>query len=120
MLLENKCPLKSIDELLPNKNYDLHTENDAIAINKSGRNGYFTQIQVNLYCTRRSLCKCFTWFARNGNSVCLDVQFDESFVANISPRIRTFYFKHLCVRIVDDFSQGRPVLCENYQKIYTS
>ena len=83
MLLEIKCPLKSIDELLVNKSYDLHTENHAIAINKSGRNGYFTQIQMQLHCTRGSLCKYFTWFAKNGDSVCLDVQYDESFVANI-------------------------------------
>ena len=97
MLLEIKCPLKSIDELLVNKSYDLHTENHAIAINKSGRNGYFTQIQMQLHCTRRSLCKYFTWFAKNGDSVCLDVQYDERFVANILPRIRAFYFKHLLV-----------------------
>ena len=52
--------------VLANKSYDLHTENDAIAIYKSGRNVYLTQIQMQLHYTRRSLCKYFTctWFAR--------------------------------------------------------
>lgn len=35
------------------------------------------------------------------------VQYNKTFVSNILPRIIAFYFNHLHVRIVDDFSQGR-------------
>lgn len=117
MLLEIKCPVKSIDELLNNKSYDICKENDTITVNKSGRNGYYTQIQMQLFCTRKSTCKYFTWFAKNGDSVCIDVQYNETFVSNILPRIRAFYFNHLLVRIVDDFSQGRFVFSEKYEKL---
>lgn len=44
MLLEIKCPVKSIGELLNNKSYDICKENDTITVNKSGRNEYYTQI----------------------------------------------------------------------------
>ena len=43
-VFKRNCPLKSMGELVSNKTYDLHRESDVIVINKSGQNGYFTQI----------------------------------------------------------------------------
>ena len=116
-LLEIKCPVKLLPELLTSKSYDIVQENDTFTINKTGRNGYYTQIQMQLHCKKKSVCKYYTWFSKSSESVCINVQYDSNFVENVLPRIRAFYFRHLLTRIVDDCAQGRLSFSESYEKI---
>lgn len=67
-VLERNCPLKSMCELPSNTIYDLYRENNGIVFNKSGSNDYFTHV-TSLY--KKIFGKCFTWFAKDGDSVCL-------------------------------------------------
>lgn len=50
------------------------------------------------------------------DSVCIDVQYEKCFVANILQRIRAFLSNHLFVRIVNEFSYCRLFFSEKYEK----
>ena len=82
-----------------------------------GRNGYYTQVQLAMYCTGANLCKFYVWSINPEERVCIDVEFDEMFLHEVMCNARKFYFQHLLVRIVDDFFAKRLTLCQEYLEL---
>ncbi|XP_053390110.1 uncharacterized protein LOC128553029 isoform X2 [Mercenaria mercenaria] len=115
-IIEIKCPTKSLEGLVSSGKYDVCYDKDHIPfLNPKGKNGYYTQVQMAMYCTKTSLCKFILWTAEK--QMVLDVLFDSDFVDKILPRVRAFYFKHLLPRLTDEMHFNRLKLSPEYKKV---
>lgn len=115
-ILEIKCPTKSLQSLLNSGKYDVCLkENGEAFLNKKGKNGYYSQVQMTMYCTKTSLCKFVVW--TEADQLVVDVPYDQHFMDSILPRVRAFYFKHLLVRLADEHHFSRLELAPAYREL---
>lgn len=102
-VLEIKCPVKQdIDTLISSGKYDVRVDaNDNLYLDKSGKNQYYMQVQVTLFCTHRRVCYSFVWFMIK-MFVCL---LNEMMITCIKllNRLQPFYFSHMLPRLATDF-----------------
>ena len=113
-ILEIKCPTKPLNQLLATGKYDLQIdENGQYVLQPKGRNGYYTQVQMTMFCTGTKLCKFVVW--TEGEGVIADVHYDSDFVNEIMHRVRKFYFQTMLVRLTDEYRNKRLKLCNAYK-----
>lgn len=118
-ILEIKCPTKPLNQLLSTGKYDVQLDQEGKhVLQPKGRNGYYTQVQMTMYCTGRSKCKFVVWTEEE--SVIVDVCYDRDFVMEIMQRVRKFYFQTLLVRLTDEYRNKRLKLCNDYKTICSS
>ncbi|XP_052217200.1 uncharacterized protein LOC127835044 [Dreissena polymorpha] len=100
-ILEIKCPTKPVQDLIKSEKYDVRLDASGKAyLSPTGKNGYYTQVQTTMYCTKTTMCKFLVW--TESDQIIVDVPYDKKFMDSLLPRVRAFYFKHLLVRIVDE------------------
>jgi len=104
-IVEIKCPTKPLQELVDSGKYDVISKDGSFLLSKKGRNGYYYQVQLAMYCTKATLCKFIVWTAES--QCVLDVPYDEGFLVEILPRIRKFFFEHFLPRVSDEVLAGR-------------
>ena len=75
----------------------------------------FCQVQCAMYCTKADLCKFVVWTA--DKQCVIDVAYDQAYMDQVLPRIREFYFRHLLVRLADEFSSKRLKLSSEYRSV---
>ena len=80
-------------------------------LNPKGKNGYYYQVQMTMHCTGVKFYQFFAWEDKSDDYVLVSVDYDATFVQNILPRLRAFYFQHLLVRLVDEVHAKRLKLC---------
>ena len=117
-IVEIKCPC--VDDVLEELGKgrvvsDLHLVNGKSVLKRNGPNGYYTQVQVTMYCTGIKKCKFFVWTEKSHALV--DIAFDTDFVSNLLQRLRVFYFAHMLPRLVDDFEAGRLIFSAPYKQL---
>lgn len=69
--LEIKCPSKSVTALIESGKYNVISNNGQLILKPEGRNGYYTQVQLAMYCTGAKLCKFYVWCSDPEKRVCL-------------------------------------------------
>ncbi|XP_063073553.1 uncharacterized protein LOC134464036 [Engraulis encrasicolus] len=121
-LLEIKTPVmgnKSMDEFLATKGCEITTvaNGDRVEylIASNGQKGYYMQVQLGMYCTGLQHAKLVIW--NKTEHLEIEVPYDQDFVEEHIPRLRTFYFSHMLPKIVDDFVEGRLQFCSRYLSI---
>ncbi|KAH3777174.1 uncharacterized protein LOC127844307 isoform X3 [Dreissena polymorpha] len=114
-IVEIKCPTKPLYDLVMSGKYDVVLKEEKPYLDPKGKNGYYTQVQVAMYCTKASLCKFIVW--TNEYQIVTDVPFDEEFVMLLLPRIRKFYFEHLLVRLSEELRSNRLQLSSEYKEL---
>ena len=115
-ILEIKCPTKTIAELIHSDKYDIQkSPNGELFLSPKGKNGYYSQVQMTMFCTKSSICKFVVWTAEE--QLILDIPYDENYVSNELPKIRKFYFQHLLPRLTDENHFGRLQLSREYKKL---
>lgn len=82
-------------------------------VDPQGKNGYYTQVQLTMYCTQRVLCYFVVW--SESDAIIVHVPYDNEFVQNVLPQLEQFYFKSLLPRLVDDFDKGLLVFDSSYK-----
>lgn len=65
-----KCPTKSVTVLNESGKYDVISNNGQLFIKTKGRNGYYTQVRLAMYCTGAKLCKFYVWCSDPEKRVC--------------------------------------------------
>lgn len=57
-VLEIKCPLsEDLHDLFKSNKYDVHIDENGLEyLHSAGKNGYYTQVQLTLHCTKREKC----------------------------------------------------------------
>ncbi|XP_060583020.1 uncharacterized protein LOC132739331 isoform X2 [Ruditapes philippinarum] len=113
-IIEIKCPTKPLKDMINTGKYDVVLQNGQLHLNPKGKNGYYCQVQLAMFCTKARLCKFIVWTAEE--QVVLDVLYNEDFIEEILPRVRNFYFKHLLVRLTDEHLSGRLKLSPEYKR----
>ena len=111
-ILEIKCPYRPLKDLIESGKYDVMLNEGKPFLDPKGKNGYFCQVQMTMFCTKTKNCKFVLWSAE-----CLfiiNVPFCEQYVTSLLPRIRRFYFEKLLARITDDFHYKRLKLSKEY------
>ena len=66
---------------------------------------------MTMHCTGAKFYQFFAWEDKSDDYVLVSVDYDATFVQNILPRLRAFYFQHLLVRLVDEVHAKRLKLC---------
>lgn len=106
-ILGIKCPTKPLSKLLDSGEYDIVMKDDVPVLNPTGGNGYYTQVQMAIY------CKYVVWAQLE--KLIVDVPYDLPFVTDCLVRIRQFYFQHLLVRLADENHFNRLQICDKYK-----
>ncbi len=114
-LLEIKCPTRPLRDLIASGKYDVCLQDGEPTLNPKGKNGYFTQVQLAMYCTQKQLCKFVVWTP--DFQVIVDVPINKEFLGGILPRLRSFYFAHILVRAADELHFRRLQLSKNYHML---
>lgn len=109
-LLEIKCPVPSEKwdtlESLFRQKYDVAYSGDGnLFLSPTGSRGYYTQVQLTLYCTNLQRCLFVVWTQAEMERVI--VERDNNTIDELIQRLRHFYFTAMLPRIVDDFNSGR-------------
>lgn len=117
-IVEIKCPC--VDDVLEELGKgrvvsDLHLVNGESVFKGNGPNGYYTQVQVTMYCTGVHKCTFFVWTEKS--HALIDIAFDTEFVSDLLQRLRVFYFTHMLPRLVDDFEAGRLTFSALYKQL---
>ncbi|XP_052784433.1 uncharacterized protein LOC128220191 [Mya arenaria] len=114
-IVEIKCPTRQLEDLISSGKYDVLLEDGQPKLSPKGKNGYYCQVQVAMFCTESTLCKFVVWTAEK--QCVVDVQYSKDFIKGILPRIRDFYFKHLLVRLTDEFQASRLKISPEYKSL---
>ena len=114
-IVEIKCPVRPLNDLISSGKYDVMLVGGKPVLNPKGKNGYFCQVQCAMYCTKADLCKFVVWTA--DKQCVIDVAYDQAYMDQVLPRIREFYFRHLLVRLADEFSSKRLKLSSEYRSV---
>jgi putative phage-type endonuclease len=114
-IIEIKCPFRQcIKDLVVSNKYDVKEDvNGNNYVDPRGKNGYYTQVQLTMYCTQRMLCYFVVW--SESDAIIVHVPYDNEFVQNVLPQLEQFYFKSLLPRLVDDFDKGLLVFDSSYK-----
>lgn len=79
-----------MNQLLSTGKYDLQLdENGKYVLQPKGRTGYYTQVQLTMFCMGKKMCK-LVW--TEGKGVVADFNYDRDFVSEIMLRMRKFNF----------------------------
>ena len=114
--LEIKCHTKKLDSLIKSGRYDVFQISDGqYCLKENGPNGYFTQVQIALHCTKREHCSVYIW--SEAMAVVCHVKYNAQFIEKILPRLRKFYFQNLLPRAVEECQNERLTLCEEYEQL---
>ncbi|XP_076439124.1 uncharacterized protein LOC143277997 [Babylonia areolata] len=106
-VVEIKCPdinKTSFEEYCEKKTSDVKIVDSAYELSRNGPRGYYTQIQLTMFCTGIHASKLFIWTPEK--HVLISVPYDADFVVQQVARLRQFYFKHMLPRLTDDFAEG--------------
>ncbi|WAR25804.1 LOW QUALITY PROTEIN: hypothetical protein MAR_011508 [Mya arenaria] len=114
-IVEIKCPTRPLEDLISSGKYDVLLEDGQPKLSPKGKNGYYCQVQVAMFCTESTLCKFVVWTAEK--QCVVDVPYCKDFIKGILPRIRDFYFKHLLVRLTDEFQASRLKISPEYKSL---
>ncbi|WAR14290.1 hypothetical protein MAR_004395 [Mya arenaria] len=114
-IVEIKCPTRPLEDLISSGKYDVLLEDGQPKLSPKGKNGYYCQVQVAMFCTESTMCKFVVWTAEK--QCVVDVQYSKEFIKGILPRIRDFYFKHLLVRLTDEFQASRLKISPEYKSL---
>ncbi|XP_052806740.1 uncharacterized protein LOC128235999 [Mya arenaria] len=114
-IVEIKCPTRPLEDLISSGKYDVLLEDGQPKLSPKGKNGYYCQVQVAMFCTESTMCKFVVWTAEK--QCVVDVQYSKDFIKGILPRIRDFYFKHLLVRLTDEFQASRLKISPEYKSL---
>lgn len=60
-VIEIKCPTKPLNELIDSGKYDVVSKEDGLVLSSKGRNGYYYQVQLAMFCTKTTKCKFIVW-----------------------------------------------------------
>ncbi|XP_052788767.1 uncharacterized protein LOC128223530 [Mya arenaria] len=112
-IVEIKCPTRPLEDLISSGKYDVLLEDGQPKLSPKGKNGYYCQVQVAMFCTESTMCKFVVWTAEK--QCVVDVQYSKDFIKGILPRIRDFYFKHLLLRLTDEFQASRLKISPEYK-----
>ncbi|XP_077564035.1 uncharacterized protein LOC144179516 isoform X2 [Haemaphysalis longicornis] len=94
-ILEVKCPfVMDCKELVCSGKYDVRNVGNTYVLARNGPNGYYAQVQFQLYCTSRKLCYFYVWSVKS--SILVEVPFDSTYINECIPRLHTFYFVSCC------------------------
>ncbi len=117
-LLEVKCPdTDDIESLISSGRYDV--KKDAMGscfLDPKGARGYYTQIQLTMYCCDLKKAKLLIWKDRDSFKL-ISVDYNSQFITNTVSRLKDFYFTKLLPRIVDDHNANRLILSSNYRSV---
>ncbi|XP_045185325.2 uncharacterized protein LOC123543310 isoform X2 [Mercenaria mercenaria] len=114
-ILEIKCPTRPLQELVTSGKYDVTLKDGQLILNPKGVNGYYCQVQMTMFCTKRSLCKFVLWTP--DEQCIMSVPFSMEYMSGVLPRLRNFYFHHLLVRMTEEHYNQRLKISREYQKI---
>ncbi len=97
-LLEIKCPVlgksfESLEDLFSSKTSDVKMVEGAFQLQRHGPHGYYMQVQLGMFCTGLTASKLLIWTP--SQQVLISVAYDADFCAEIVPRLKAFYFKHM-------------------------
>lgn len=108
-IVEIKCPAPQtltkhggLTGLFLSSKYDVRYQDDKLILSKTGKNRYYLQVQLQLYCCEKSLCDFVVWSPSEAHVV--EVPFDADFVNSVVPTLESIYFMHLLPAIVDSRS----------------
>lgn len=115
-LLEVKCPyVMDVVNLIRAGKYDVKEDGDKYILPRNGPNGYYGQVQFQMYCTGHKLCYFYVWSVKSDALV--TVPFESSFVVAQVPRLQKFYFCELLPEMEKQHAQGKLSLCKEYVKL---
>lgn len=119
-LLEVKCPITlsactSLNDALTATNQDIRVEGGQYIVNPKGPRGYYRQLQLGMHCLGLKTSCLVIWTPVQHLE--LDVPYDNGFVTTYMQRLRSFYFKHMLPKVVDEFVEGRLQLSDRYMKM---
>ena len=105
-LLEIKCPITlsactSINDAFTAKNQDIRVEDGQYIMNPKGPKGYYSQVQLGMHCLGLQTASLVIWTPLQHLE--LDVPYDNDFAITYMQRLRSFYFKHMLPKVVDEF-----------------
>ena len=107
-ILEIKCPTDrklerfggTVHGLVESGKYDVRCENGKTFLRQStAASGYYTQVQIAMYCSKRTKCKFLVWC--NKDYVITDVHFDKDWFAQRFDHLEKFYFMNLLPALAD-------------------
>lgn len=113
-ILEIKCPhVSDITQLVAHGKHDVRlSKDDMPVLAENGPNGYYSQVQFQLLCTKKSLCFFYLWSAQK--DILIEVPFDAAYIDKNMPRLKKFYFSELLPRMVDMHNDGHLDVPEQY------
>lgn len=117
-LLEVKCPFLRDGEDLEGvfqKRFDVKMVDGVPQLQPNGPRGFYTQVQLGMFCTSLRACKLLIWSA--SKQILLHVPYNEAFCVNTVARLRSFYFKHMLPYVTDEYQEGRLLLCDRYMQL---
>ncbi|XP_070377408.1 uncharacterized protein [Dermacentor albipictus] len=116
-ILEIKCPnMNDCVPLISSGKYDVRLNKDAeLVLQESGPNGYYSQVQFQMLCTKTQICFFYVWSVEN--DVIVQVPFDPKYVSQTLPRLKKFYFSELLPRLLDLHTSGKMDILHRYKHI---
>ncbi|WAR11391.1 LOW QUALITY PROTEIN: hypothetical protein MAR_025571 [Mya arenaria] len=110
---EIKCPTRPLEDLISSGKYDVLLEDGQPKLSPKGKK--WLLLPIAMFCTESTLCKFVVWTAEK--QCVVDVQYSKDFIKGILPRICDFYFKHLLVRLTDEFQASRLKISPEYKSL---
>ncbi|XP_077523126.1 uncharacterized protein LOC144133956 [Amblyomma americanum] len=105
-VLEIKCPTPltvqkhgSLDALFKSGKYDVIKKENKLTLSKAGKNRYYLQVQLQLFCCERSRCDFVIWAPNE--AYIIEVPYDKEFISKQVAHLEDFYFSHLLPAVVD-------------------
>ena len=86
-------------------------------MNPKGHEGYYSQVQLGMHCLGLQTASLVIWTPLQHLE--LDVPYDNDFAITYMQRLRSFYFKHMLPKVVDEFVWGRLQLSNNYMEMFS-
>lgn len=115
-ILEVKCPfVMDCKELVCSGKYDVRNVGNTYVLARNGPNGYYAQVQFQLYCTSRKLCYFYVWSVKS--SILVEVPFDSTYINECIPRLHTFYFSQLLPELEERYASGELAVCRDYATV---
>ncbi|CAN7938084.1 unnamed protein product [Ixodes hexagonus] len=106
VLLEIKCPTPetmkkygSLEGLLASGKYDMRYNGPELILSPKGKNAYYTQVQLQLYCSGQHSCDFVVFAGKKGYIA--KVPYDKVFIDSLLPKLRSIYFEHHLPALVD-------------------
>ena len=100
-LVEVKCPFSSRDKLISETTVPYLYRSDDGKLYLKENHDHFYQVQGQLFCTQRKLCK-FVIYTFKGIEV-IDIKCDEVFISKMLEKLNSFYLSHFKKAILDKY-----------------